>query len=166
MGFFLPFYPSNSPKNENFETIKKTPGDIISLHKYTKNHDPMLYFSWDRVCGGCFYPLPAQKMKISKQWINTWRYHHFTQVCQKSWPYAIVFLRYMVHDRCNCYFSFWATFFPFTAQTAQKMKIFLKKEKSTWRYHHFTRVYQKLWLDDVRFLRYGARWTHGRKKVT
>ena len=36
-------------------------------------------------------------------------------------------------------------------------------KKSTWRYH-FTRVYQKLWLDDVQFLRYGARRIDGRKK--
>ena len=38
-----------------------------------------------------------------------------------------------------------------------------KKKKDTWRYH-FTHEYQKLWLDDVRFLGYGARWTDGRKK--
>ena len=37
--------------------------------------------------GQCLALLPqltAQKMKISKQWKNTWRYHHFTQVYQKS----------------------------------------------------------------------------------
>ena len=42
----------------------------------------------------------------------------------------------------NYYFTFWAIFFPFTPITAQKMKI-LENEKSTWRYHHFTQVYQK-----------------------
>ena len=45
--------------------------------------------------------------------------------------------------RCNCYFSFWAIFFPFTPLTAQKIKI-KKNEKNTWRYHHFTYAYQKL----------------------
>ena len=35
---------------------------------------------------------------------------------------------------------------------------FLKNERNTWRYHHFTYVYQKLWSDDVRFLRYGVQW--------
>ena len=121
---------------------------------------------------------------------------------------------------CNCYFSFWAIFCPFTPVTTWKMKIskkrkryleissfytcapkimiicynvpeiwcvtdvivifqfglffvllplqqpknwkFHKNEKKPWRYHHFTHVYQKLWLDDVRFLRNGARWTDGR----
>ena len=34
---------------------KKIPGDII-LHKCTKNHDHMLYCSWDMVCDKCnFY---------------------------------------------------------------------------------------------------------------
>ena len=46
LGYFLLFYPSNNQQNQNFEKMKKTPGDII-LHKYTKNHDHMLYCSWD-----------------------------------------------------------------------------------------------------------------------
>ena len=29
---FLPFYPLNNLKNQNFEKLKKTPGDIIILH--------------------------------------------------------------------------------------------------------------------------------------
>ena len=29
----------------------------------------------------------------------------------------------MAHDGCNCYFSFWAIFCPFTPLTAQKTKI-------------------------------------------
>ena len=44
--FWAIFYPSNSPKNKNFKKkMKKIPGDIIILHKYTKNHDHMLYCS-------------------------------------------------------------------------------------------------------------------------
>ena len=66
-GSFLPFYSPNNPKNQNFEKMKRTPGYIIILHKCAKNHDHMLYFSWD-----------------------------------------------MARDRCNCYFSFWAIFCPFT----------------------------------------------------
>ena len=62
--------------------MKKTPGNISILHKRTKNHDHMLYCSWD-----------------------------------------------MAHDGCNCYFSFWAIFCPFTPLTAQKMKISKKWKK-------------------------------------
>ena len=50
---FLPFYPPNNPKNQNFEKMKKTPGDIIILHKCTKNHDHMLHCSWDMARDGC-----------------------------------------------------------------------------------------------------------------
>ena len=39
LGHFLLFYLLNSPKNENFKKIKKSPGDIINLHNCTKNHD-------------------------------------------------------------------------------------------------------------------------------
>ena len=74
--------PPYQPKNWKFQKMKKTPGDIIILHKCTKNHDHMLYCSW-----------------------------------------------HMVRDRCNCYFSFWAIFCPFTPIAAQKMKIFKKWKK-------------------------------------
>ena len=57
LSYFLPFYPSNSPKNENFKRMKKTPGDII-LHTCTKSYDYRLYCSWDMVhdpCNFCFW---------------------------------------------------------------------------------------------------------------
>ena len=44
-GQFFAYLPPKNPKNQNFEKIKKAPGDIIILHKCTKNHDHMLYFS-------------------------------------------------------------------------------------------------------------------------
>ena len=72
----------------------------------------------------------------------------------------------MVCDGCNCYFSFSAIFCPLTPLTAQKIKIKKKKknEKHAWRNHHFTYVYQKLWSDDVQFLRCGVRRTDRWKK--
>ena len=72
----------NNPKNQNFEKLKKTLGDIMILHKCTKNYDQMMYGSWD-----------------------------------------------MVRDRCNCYFSFWVIFCPFTPLTAQKIKLLKKWKK-------------------------------------
>ena len=51
---FLLFYNlSNNPKNQNFEKLKKKPGDIIILQKCTKNHDYMLYCSLDMAHNGC-----------------------------------------------------------------------------------------------------------------
>ena len=105
LGHFLPFYPPNSPKNENIKKMK-TSADIIILHKCTKTNDHRLYCSWDMVFDGCnccflfwanfcpFTPLTAQRWKFQKTEKNTRVYHHFTQVCQKSLSYAILFPRY------------------------------------------------------------------------
>ena len=94
---FLPFYPPNSPQNENIKKLKKKNGDIIISRKCTKNHNYTLYCFWD-----------------------------------------------MARYACNFYLSFWAYFLSFYRT---KNKTF-KKWKKDWRYHHLTRVYQKLWLDE------------------
>ena len=55
---FLPFWaifallPLQRPGNQNFEKMKKMPGDIIILHKCTKNYDQIIYGSWDMVRDG------------------------------------------------------------------------------------------------------------------
>ena len=122
-GLFLPFYPTNNPKNKIFEKMKKkkTPRDIIILLKCSKNHDHMLHCSRDTT-------------------------------------------------REGCNFSFLAIFSPFTPLTTQKIRIFKKNEKISWRYHNFTHVYHKLWSHDVQFVRYGMRQMDGQtdreKKVT
>ena len=48
-GLFLPFIPK-SPKNQNSKRMKKTPADIIILQLCTKNHDHILYCSWNMAC--------------------------------------------------------------------------------------------------------------------
>ena len=70
----------NSPKNQNFDKMKKAHGDIIILHMCTKNYDQVMYGSWDMVRDRCncyfwfwaifclFTPLTAQKIKILKKW--------------------------------------------------------------------------------------------------
>ena len=78
-GLFFTFLPPNSPKNQNFEKMRKTPGNIIILHMCTKNYDQMMYLSWDMVSDRCNYfslwvnfylftPLTVQKVKILKKW--------------------------------------------------------------------------------------------------
>ena len=133
--------------------MKKTSGDIINSHKCTINDNHIMYDSWDMNCNrqnffhfvwDILYPftlLTTQKIKIlkkNKQKKNTWRYHHFTQIYQKSWSYAILIICYattklswdMVHNRCNCYFSFWAIFCPFASLTIWKLKILKKLKKN------------------------------------
>ena len=102
---FLPFYPPNNPKYQNLEKVKKTPGDIITLHMCTINNNHMMYGSWDFKHNGqnilsfgqFFSHLPPKNTKnqnTEKMKKSTWRYYHFTQVYQISWSYAILSLRY------------------------------------------------------------------------
>ena len=46
--------------------------------------------------------------------------------CTKSHDHMLYCSLDMARNRFNCYFSFWAIFYPFTSLTAQKIKI-LKK---------------------------------------
>ena len=102
--------PPNHPENLIWKHVKKNlPEDIIILHKCTKNHDHLLYCSWNMTC-----------------------------------------------DRCNFYFSFWGIFCPFTPLTALNIKI-LNIKKCQYP------KYQKLWSDDVQFLRYAVHHTDGWK---
>ena len=74
MGHFLPLYPPNSPKKKNLQKMKQTSGDIIILHKRTKNYDQMMYSSWDMVGGrfNCYisfwaiFPLLYTPLKAKK----------------------------------------------------------------------------------------------------
>ena len=99
-----------------------------------------------------FYPpnLP-EKPKFQKTEIITWNIINLT----KSHDHMLYCSWDMACDRCNCCFSFWAIFCPFTPLTAQKMKISKKyPPPPPWRYNHFTHVYQKLWLYD--YMMYGS----------
>ena len=43
LDLFFPLYLPNNLKKQNFEKMKKTPGDIINLQKCIKNYDHMLH---------------------------------------------------------------------------------------------------------------------------
>ena len=126
---FLPFYLSNNTKNQNFENLKKTLGDII-LHTHTKNHDHMIHCSLDMVHNGChfyflfwaifcpFTSLTAKKSKLKKKEKKCLEISFYNSVPKIIICYTVA----MACDRCN-YFSFWAIFCTFTPLTAQKKKI-------------------------------------------
>ena len=100
-GLFLPFYPRNSPKISSFyEVYQKSRSYDILFLRYGKWHMQLLVFVL-----GYFLPvyptlsspslLTAQKIKINKKnEKNTWTLYYFTQMYQRSWSYAILFLRY------------------------------------------------------------------------
>ena len=73
--FFFPFPPLlNNLENQNFEKMKKVYVDVIILRMFTKNHDHVMYASWDmdldRQFGIIFCPfttLATWKIKILKK---------------------------------------------------------------------------------------------------
>ena len=79
---FCPFTPPNNSKNQNFEKMKITPGDIIILHMCTINDNHMMFGSlyldvrdgqkflsfWTIFCP--FTPVKTWKIKIFEKWKN------------------------------------------------------------------------------------------------
>ena len=94
-----------------------------------------------------FYPPDSPKKENLKKWRKkiTWKYHHFTQVYLKSWLHAIMFLRYGVWQ-VQLLFFILGYFFLFHPPSSPKNENFKKKEKSTWRYHHFKHIYRKIMI--------------------
>ena len=98
MGHFLSFHSPDDLENQNFEKLKKLPGDIIILHMCNINDNHMMYVSWDMehnrqnflsfwtvFCP--FTPYGQRKSKFWKHETNVWRYHHFTHVYHKWQSY-------------------------------------------------------------------------------
>ena len=86
-----------------------------------------------------FWPFTTQKIKPN---FNNPKNQNFEKLkkmlgdiiishkCTKNHDHMLYYsLLDMVHNRCNCYFSFWAIFCSLTSLTAQKNKI-KKNEKS------------------------------------
>ena len=130
--------PTNNPKNQNFEKMKKTPGDTIILHLCTTNDDHIMYGSWDMErerqiflsCWTCFWPFtPAPPLPkiLKKNEKNASKYRHYTQAYHKWQSHDVQFLRY---EAWQSFLSFWDIICPFTPITTRKIKI-LKKWKKT-----------------------------------
>ena len=117
---------------------------------------------------GLSFALPVPKMKIFKKWKKMTWYIIILRKCTKNHDHMLYCSYDMAHDGCNCYFSFWAIFCPFTLLTAKKKMKIQKHEKNcpknknsktwknSWRYYHFTQLYQKSWSYATMFLRYGV----------
>ena len=144
MDYFFALLSPNNPKNQNFDKMKKTPGDIIILHKCTINGNHMMYGLRDIKCDrqNClsfwtdFCPFtPPNNLKNQ----NFEKLKNIPGDIISFYTSApkIMIMCYtvldMACDRCNCYFLFWAIFFallpPPPPWTAQKIKI-LKKWKT------------------------------------
>ena len=138
---FVPFFallPPNSPKNQNFEKLKKTPGDIIILHMCTIIDNHIMYGSWDTerdrqkfllfwtiFC--IFTPLTIRKIKTLKKWKKR-RYYHFTQVYHKWQSYDVWFLRYRAWQ--TEFFVILDNFLPFYPPNNPKNQNFGKMKQT------------------------------------
>ena len=108
---FCPFTSLTATKIFFLKKMKKTPGDIIILHKFTKYQKSWsyIYCSWDKACDSCSYfsfwaiscPFTPDSPKIQNL---KKRYHHFAYVYQKLWSDDVWFRRYGVQcaDRQTC----------------------------------------------------------------
>ena len=132
------------------KTKKRTRGGINIDHNCTKNHDHVLYCSWDMVCDWCncyfsfwaifclFTPSPQRPKKWKFQ--NNGKtpgYIIILNRCTEKHGHILNCSWHIMHDGCSCYFSFWAIFCspppppptPPPPETAWKMKVWKKKWK-------------------------------------
>ena len=72
LGHVLPFYLPKNLKNQNFEKMKKASGDVIILQMCTKNHDHVIYGSWEMEC---------DRQSFSSFWVI---FCHFTRNNKKK----------------------------------------------------------------------------------
>ena len=92
LSFLTPLFPFTHLRNQNFQKMKKTPGDFIISHMCTTNDNHMMYGSCDIECNGqnilsfwnIFCPLTTPKKFFLKKW-NKCLEILCTKVYQKSW---------------------------------------------------------------------------------
>ena len=142
----------------------------------TKNYDLMMYGSWNMVRDRCNYfsfwaffcpftPLKTQKIIILKKWKKHLEISSFYICVPKiTNRWCTVPEIWWVMDVIIFHFG---PFFALLLPNNQKNQCLKRNKKHTWRHHHFTNVYQKLWSHDVRFLRFAAQQRDGQtEKVT
>ena len=129
--FFFPFtIPPNDPENQNFEKMKKMPGDIILsyIHVYHKwrSYDiwflkckvPQTFLSfWAIFCP--FSPLTTWKIKILK--LRKTPGHIILHICTINNNHMIYGSWDMEREGQN-FLSFRKMFCPFTLQQSKKWK--------------------------------------------
>ena len=98
-------------------------------------------------------------MEVKK---TTWRHHHFTYMYHKWQSYDVWFLRYGAWQ--TQFFDILDHFLPIYPPNNPKKSKFLKNKKKHMEISSFyIYVCQKLWSNDVWFLRYGEWWMDRQK---
>ena len=154
----MPFYLPSSPKNTNFKKLKKAPGNIIILHKFTKSYDHMLYCSWDmaRYVCNCYFSFwaifcPFDPNSPKNKNFEGMKKHLEISSFYTSVPKIMIICHTVPEIWCVTgvivIFHF-GLFFALLHPCSPKNKNFKKMKKNPRRFHHFIHVYQHLWLDD------------------
>ena len=87
---FCPFTPLTIQKIKILKKRKKPSGDVIILHMCAKNHNHIMYASWDMECERhkflSFWTILGvlfQKLKFGKNVTKPWRHYPFTHAYHK-----------------------------------------------------------------------------------
>ena len=162
LAYFWLFFSANSWLNLDLLFCE----GIVILPMCTKNHNYIMYGSWDTewdrqnfLSFWAIFPLSAPENLENLNFnieINTWRYYNFTHLHHKWQWYDVWFLRYEV--QMTEFFVILDHFLPFYPLRTQKIKI-LKKFKKRLEILFFTHVCHKSQSYDVWFLRYQVRQT-------
>ena len=173
MVHFLIFLPPNNLKSQNFKKIPKILWDIIILHKCTKNHDDMLYCFWDMACDeyNCYFfilgyflpfypPKQPEKSKLKKERKNCLEISSFYTTVTKIMIicYTISEIWRVTEVIAIFLFGLFLTFYPSNSPKNQNFKSKMKKNLEISSFYTYG---PKIIIDDVQFLRYGARRTDG-----
>ena len=135
---FLPFYPPDNPKNQNFEKMKKSPGDIIII-MCTINDDPIMYGSWDMEHNRQnflsfwtiflhFYPANNPKNQTFEKMKKPPRDIITLDVCIINNNH-MMYGSWDIEHNGQKFLSFWTIFCPFSPLTTQKIKNLKKWKK-------------------------------------
>ena len=150
--------------------MKKFTGDIIILHMCTKNHNHMMYGSWDTEWDrqtflsfwAIFCPFTSPLMILNIKILKKMKKMPgdiillYIHVYHKWRSYDIWFLKYKVQQTES--FNILGHFLPF--QPLDNLEnLNFNIEKNTWRYYHFRHLHYKWQSYDAWLLRYGVRQT-------
>ena len=151
--FFVLLPPPNNSKNQNFEKMKITPGDIIILHMCTINDNHMMFGSlyldvrdgqkflsfWTIFCP--FTPVKTWKIKIFEKWKNRLEISSFYTNVTK-----MIIICYIVPEiRCKMgckviLIFYFGLFYGLLPPPWLKKSKFYRNEKHSCRSHHSTHV--------------------------
>ena len=142
--------PLLTPKIKIWKKCKKHL-KILSLHMCTITQDHMMYGSWDIKCKGqsfCHFgpflpfdpPNNPKNQNLEKIKKHLEILSFYFSVTQMMIIWSMVPEISSTTDRIFSHFGpFFALFYLLTP-TTQRIKVFKKWKKNTWRYHHLTQV--------------------------